>query len=421
MSRLSHRSLGSLAVACALLALALLAYAPALPAWFVGDDFFVLEISRPAPPWRRFLLPQYLFFDERFEAVQMHGRPFLLASFALQQALFGLDPLPMRAFNVLVLAVSGFLVWRLARDHLGFPPGSALLAAALFVVHPEHVDGVAWIAGRGAPLSTALVLGALVLWLRGMRVLAACLFVLALGVYELAVVFPALVLLFEGKRALRNPLLVAVIVADLAFCVLQVFFLSEVQRIGWTPASSIHALRHAFQLVCPFFDSPRFWFYNHAAKDFVKEHLTLLAPLATLVLAVGLVLGLSRARRHLGKDQRTLLAATVVSLLPALAYGHFSPRTSLLASAFLALSMASIFGERKRLLLAYAAALGLATCDECRYWREGGTISRRIVAQAARGESVDPPASYEKLVPLFPGPETLATALRIFPLGPPPP
>jgi hypothetical protein len=418
--RRSHRWTGSLAVACALLLLAFLVYAPALSAWFVGDDFFVLEISRPGPPWRRFLLPQYLFFGERFEAVQMHGRPFLLASFAVQQALSGLDPLPLRAFNVLALAVSAWLVWRIAREHLRTSTASAWLAAVLFVVHPEHIDGVAWIAGRGAPLSTALVLGALFLWLRGARFLAAGLFFLGLGVYELAVTFPALVLLFEGKRALRDPLLLGLIAADLAFCFLQVFFLSEVQRIGWTPASSIHALRHVFQLVCPFFDSPRFGFYNHAAKDFVKEHLGTMAALATVVIAGSLVLAV-RARAALGSEQRRLLGATACALLPALAYGHFSPRTSMLASAFLALSMAAFLERRRSLALAYLLALGLATFDECCYWREGGEISRRIVSEAARGGTVDPPASLEKLVPLFPGPETLATALRVFPQGPPPP
>ncbi len=410
-----------MAAACALVALACLAYAPALSAWFVGDDFFVLEITRPEPPWRRFVLPQYLFFDERFEAVQMHGRPFLLASYAVGQALFGLEPLALRMVNVLALAVSGFCVWKLARAHLGLSAACAFLAAALFVLHPEHVDGVAWIAGRGAPLSTALVLAALLLWLRGARALATLAFLIGLGVYELAVVFPVLALLFGARAGRRDPLLLGLVAADLAFCVLQVFFLSEVQRIGWTSASSIHALRHVFQLIWPFFDSPRFEFYNVAAKDFVKAHIGVCAPLAAVGLVGILLFGLLLVRRRLPPAQRRLLAAFGIALLPALAYGHFSPRTSTLASAFLAISVASLLDRRRPALVAYVIVLGVATFDECRYWREGGEIARRIVSEAAEGRVVHPPASYKKLVPLFPGPETLSTALRIFPSGPPPP
>ncbi len=408
-----------LAVAAAVCALAFAAFAPALRAWFLADDFFVLEITRPEPPWRRFLLPQYLFFEDRFEAVQMHGRPFLLATFAIQQAWTGLEPLPMRAFNVLALAVAGCFVWRLARGRLALPGTSAFLAAALFVLHPEHVDGVAWIAGRGAPLSTALVLGALLLWLRGARAAPALLFLVALGVYELAVCFPLLVLVIEGRRAARDRWLLALIGVDLAFCVLQLGFLSDVPRVGWNETSPVHALRHVFQLAWPFFDSPRFAFYNVTAKDRVREHLVTAAPLAFLVLLASCVL-VWRWSRAWRRTEKRLLAAACLALLPALAYGHFSPRTSTLASAFFVLLVASLSRRRVVWLAIYAIALGAATFDECRFWDEGAARSREIVQRSARGERVDPPQHHGKLVPLFPGRATLETALRVFPDGPPP-
>jgi hypothetical protein len=144
-----------------------------------------------------------------------------------------------------------------------------------------------------------------------------------------------------------------------------------------------------------------------------------LGPLAALAAVAG-VLALARALR--GRERaavRALVLAAAIALVPAAAYGHFSPRTSMLASAFVALLAARALRRRPACLAVFVLALGCVTFDECRYWREGAARSRTIVRAAADGEPVDPPQHHHKLVPLFPGRETLETALRVFPAGPP--
>ena len=409
----------SLIALLTLAAAVLLIYARSLPTWFLADDFFTLEAADPSPPWSRFLLPQYVFLPQRYEAVNLHGRPFLLATFGLQRLWTGLEPLPLRAFNLAALTAASWLLWRLIRSLPGSSFLPALWCALAFAAHPEHIDGVTWIAGRGAVLSTALVLAALWAWNGGRKHLAVGAFVLGLGVYELSVMLPLLLLCLWGRAVLRERSWWAMVAIGSSWAVLQVGFLSAAPRFGWRAASPIHALRHLVQLLCPFFDSPRFAFYNESAKAFVRERVEFFAPLA-LVLLVALALVIFRYRRAAALRRRgRLLLATAVALAPAVAYGHFSPRTSFLASAFLVASLLPTSRHGRRLLGAWTLALAWSTWDENGWWRRGGELSRESVQRAARGEDFTPPVDLGRMVPLFPGPETLETALRLFPAGPP--
>ncbi len=117
--------------------------------------------------------------------------------------------------HVVVAAALAWLVWKLLRDR-----GAALLAAALFALHPAQTESVAWVTVPD-PLMAAGVLGSLILYLRylesigqeegeGVRrlkgrkktirppsyfslVAAAFMCFLALGAKETAVVLPAVV------------------------------------------------------------------------------------------------------------------------------------------------------------------------------------------------------------------------------------
>ena len=83
-----------------------------------------------------------------FTAVDMgNWHPLTWVSLMADTTLFGLDPGPRHVVNVLIHLCNSLLVWRLAARLLRGPePG--LLVAALFLVHPLHVESVAWIAER---------------------------------------------------------------------------------------------------------------------------------------------------------------------------------------------------------------------------------------------------------------------------------
>jgi tetratricopeptide (TPR) repeat protein len=127
-----------------LILLVALAYVPTAWASYIWDDqYYVIENTalRDLRGLKRIWLaprasPQYY--------------PVVFSMFWLEYHLWGLDPLGYHGVNVAVHGLNVLLVWRvLARLAL---PG-AWLGAAIFSVHPVHVESVAWIAERKNLLS----------------------------------------------------------------------------------------------------------------------------------------------------------------------------------------------------------------------------------------------------------------------------
>ena len=81
-------------------------------------------------------------------------------SLALDRALFGTNPAGYHAVNLLVHLVNVILLYALL-GRFGADRATAAGAAALFALHPLVVEPVCWVIGRKDLLSTALVLGAL--------------------------------------------------------------------------------------------------------------------------------------------------------------------------------------------------------------------------------------------------------------------
>jgi tetratricopeptide (TPR) repeat protein len=137
--------------------LPLLAYAPALGAGFIWDDDQYVEYNttlRDPDGLRRIwtepkTLPQYY--------------PLVFTSFWLEHQLWGLDPAGYHTTNILLHALAGVLLWRVLL-RLAVP--AAWLIAAVFVLHPVHVESVAWITERKNVLSASLYLAAALAYLR---------------------------------------------------------------------------------------------------------------------------------------------------------------------------------------------------------------------------------------------------------------
>ena len=114
--------------------LTLTAYIPAIQGGFVwDDDSYVTENAtlRSLQGLTQIWLnprstPQYY--------------PLVFSSFWVEYRLWGLRPTGYHLVNVLLHALSALLLWRLLRD-LKVP--GALLAAAIFALHPVNVESVA--------------------------------------------------------------------------------------------------------------------------------------------------------------------------------------------------------------------------------------------------------------------------------------
>jgi protein O-mannosyl-transferase len=138
-------------------------------------------------------------------------RPVTTVSYALSWSLGGGSPSWFHATNVALHVGASLLVLALLAS-LGAHAWAAVLGAAVFAVHPVHVEAVAGVVGRADVLATGFGLAALVLWLSERVALpirvpgVALLYLLALGAKEVAVVLPALLVAATVLRdRLRTP------------------------------------------------------------------------------------------------------------------------------------------------------------------------------------------------------------------------
>ena len=140
----------------ALVAITVVAYLPALAAGFIWDDDHYLtanpnlaDLAGLLRMWWPGNTPQYY--------------PAVFTMFWLEHQAWGLDPVGYHAVNIALHALNALLLWRLARA-LALP--AAWLLAALFALHPVHVESVAWITERKNVLSGCLYLLAALAYLR---------------------------------------------------------------------------------------------------------------------------------------------------------------------------------------------------------------------------------------------------------------
>ncbi|HEX9053248.1 MAG TPA: tetratricopeptide repeat protein, partial [Anaeromyxobacter sp.] len=119
-------------------------------------------------------------------------------------SLFGLDAGAHHAVNVAFHLANALLLFRLLRVATGATVRAAVVAA-LFAVHPLHVESVAWISERKDVLSTFLLLLTLIAWVRHARrpraatLAGVCaLFALGLLAKPMLVTVPAVLLLLDG-------------------------------------------------------------------------------------------------------------------------------------------------------------------------------------------------------------------------------
>ncbi len=139
-----------------IVAVTVLAYGPALRAGFIwDDDIYVTDnhLLTDTDGLRRIwcevgATPQYY--------------PLVHTSFWIEHHLWGLAPAGYHATNVLLHAGGALLLWAILR-RLAVP--GAWMAAAVFAVHPVHVESVAWVTERKNVLSGVFYLASLLAYL----------------------------------------------------------------------------------------------------------------------------------------------------------------------------------------------------------------------------------------------------------------
>ncbi len=192
------RAFPGVLAALALCLLVAVSYFPATMAGFVLDDNALTD-ARPVRTlsgiWQIWFQPGSLKQNEG------HYWPVLYTTFWLEHKLWGFAPAGYHIVNLLLHSAVTLLLWRLLR-RLAIP--GAWVAAALFAVHPLHVESVAWVIGRKDLLAALFFLSAVLGYLRfvedghwGRYILALPLFVLSLLSKSVTVTLPASLLIWH--------------------------------------------------------------------------------------------------------------------------------------------------------------------------------------------------------------------------------
>jgi tetratricopeptide (TPR) repeat protein len=366
---LGQRGLRRLALA-GLVFLTLLAYLPALGNGFVWDDdeyvthsHFIHDLDGLRRSWTE-------------PAATLQYYPLVRTSFWLEHKLWGLAPMGYHATNILLHALNALLLWVLLR-RLQVP--GAWLAAALFAVHPVHVESAGWITERKNVLSAAFYLGSMIAACRFLGIdaaaaradrrpwrayaLACLLYGLALLSKTVTVTLPAalMVLLWWrrptfGRRELRqvvwlSPMLaVGASLGALTVWLEQTAVGAAGQAWALTPVDRVLVAGRALwfylgKLVLPY---PLAFFYRRWTID-ARQAAQFAWPVAFLALGIALFL----MRRRLGKGPLAALLLFAGTLVPALGFFNVYPqRFSFVADHFQYLASAAIFT-----LMAAAAAV----------------------------------------------------------------
>jgi len=189
-----------LALAALIVALTVAIYAPVASHGFVNfdDNLYVTE----NPQVRRGLTLETMAWAlTHFHASNWH--PLTWWAHMLNVELFGLWAGGHHLSSLALHLVNALLLFGLLRHLTGQPLRSAFVAA-LFAVHPAHVESVAWVAELKDVLSTAflfLTLAAYAGWAKtgraGLYRLSLLLFALGLAAKPMLVTVPAILLLFD--------------------------------------------------------------------------------------------------------------------------------------------------------------------------------------------------------------------------------
>ena len=144
----------------ALCLLAVVSYLPAV-LWgdFIWDDLPMIGTLAVRDPGG---LRQIWFSPAELDA-EGHYWPLVYSAFWLQHKLWGFAPAAFHAVNVLLHAANTLLLWQLMRR---LAVSGAWVVAAVFAVHPVHVESVAWVIELKDVLSGLFYLSALLAWIR---------------------------------------------------------------------------------------------------------------------------------------------------------------------------------------------------------------------------------------------------------------
>ena len=186
--------------------LAALVYVNSLPNQFAYDDHHIVVANTAIQSMET--LPEALttpYWPNDYGREMGLWRPVTSGLFGIQWMIGGGSPWLFHAVNVAAHVLASLLVLALLIELMSL--GAAFAGGVLFAVHPVHVEAVANVVGLSEMLSTAAVVGACVVHLRGgdrstwrTALVMGLLYAVGFGAKEGAVTLPGLIFLIDAVR-----------------------------------------------------------------------------------------------------------------------------------------------------------------------------------------------------------------------------
>ena len=373
-----HNLLALLAL-CALVAIS---FFPATMAGFVWDD----SVLTQAEPVKRLSGLWDIWFAPRNIENEAHYWPVLYTTFWLEYQLWELEPRGYHIVSLLLHLGVALMLWRLL-VRLGMPGAWAWLVAAVFAVHPTHVESAAWVIGRKDLLSSLFYIGCALAWIRftedGRRAhygLALLLFVLSLLSKAIAITLPVSLLIWHWWKRGRVTGVDVARIAPLLLVGLAIII------TDWFYYDSIEAMSFDYTLLeRVLMASQSLWFYalnllwpSQLAVIYPHWDIGATNPLAWAALlgALAVVAGLWVARHRIGRAPLAAVLFFAVTLTPVLGlveYGYM--RYSFVADRYQYLASAGIIA-----LVVGAAAHGVSRLAGA--WQTGAVGAAPALAAA---------------------------------------
>jgi tetratricopeptide (TPR) repeat protein len=397
-------------VAAAIAAATFLCYLPVLGAGFIGLDDGGYVTGNPFV--RAGLTPAGVAWAFTTLDAASYYHPLTWLSHMLDVSLFGMSPGAFHAVNLFLHAANAVLLFLLLRDLTGTTWRGAAVAA-LFALHPTHVESVAWIAERKDLLCVLFSILSLRAWLGyarapgpGRYAATAALFAAALLSKPMAVVLPLLFLVLDrwpiGRFDRTSPARLLAEKAPLlamsaAVSAVTIAGQGKVEGLVLTLGDFTVTQRLAVSAVaCAAYLGKIAWPANLAVFYPLE---TLSPPLPEVVGAVALLAAASAAAWRF-RDRFPWLAAGwlwfLVSLLPVInlvkvgehfiadRFTYLPSVGVFIAAAWGVAAVAERFGTVGRRTAAAAALatlslLGAATWVQAGYWRDSETLFTRTL------------------------------------------
>ena len=392
----------------ALLALGLLVVVCYLPAmlWggFVWDDNPCIKVD----PVRDVSGLWQIWFSPSDIEGEKHYWPLIYTTFWLEHKLWGFDPTGYHIINVLLHLANTLLLWHLVR-RLSVP--GAWVVAAVFAVHPLHVESVAWVIERKDVLSGLFYLSAVLAWMRfveqprrGWYVCSLVLYAAGLLSKSIVITLPVALLIWhwwQQGRVTSADLLrlvpfgvvgLIITVGDLSF-----YQSREALALGYSLTERVLIAAHALW----FYAGKLLWPFELAVV-YPRWDIHVADPLAWgyVIAAAALAVALWCFRHQVGRGPLAGVLFFVVTLSPVLGfvdYGYM--QFAFVADRFQYLAglgiMAVVIGavtygvgrlsdwwQKGAWVVASVVivVLGLLTWRQASIWRDDETLNRHIIA-----------------------------------------